>query len=87
MIADMSDIWGEADEMQTSATMSRPGTPGIMTPIDLPGHSARGTLRDDGPQVPISVPNGGVRARYPRAPVPGENIEMTSAPVNRRGQF
>ena len=72
--------------MQNSMTQSRPGTPGIMTPIDLPGHSARGTLRDDGP-VPISVPNGGVRARYPRASVPGENIEMVSAPVNRRGQF
>jgi hypothetical protein len=84
-MADPIDIWGETEDMQASMTQSRPGTPGIMTPSGLPGHSAAVNLHDS--PTAISVPNGGVRTRFPRAPVPGETIEMTSAPVNRRGQF
>lgn len=74
------DIWGEADEYNDGGYLSQPATPGIMTPRDLPGHSARHRGRD-GSESPVA--DTGMRSRQTRAAA-GETIEMTSAPVNRR---
>jgi hypothetical protein len=75
------DIWGEQDQLEAGSS-TRPGTPGAESGFMTPAHSASASGVQLHQQT-TGMPVGQIRTRVPHG-VPGETIEMTSAPVSRR---